>query len=146
VKFVRFVVNSAPTLTPQPRMPVTADTIRRLALALPEATDASHGEQLVFEVEGRGFAWSYLARDVPRKPRVLHPEVLAVRCELPRKELLIETAPHVFFDDDHYRGFPAVLVRLAAADEAELAALLEAGWRLRASRRLGGLAGRPRKR
>ena len=124
----------------------TADTVRRLALALPEAVDASQGEQLVFEVEGKGFAWSYLARDVPKKPRVLHPEVLAVRCELPRKELLIEAAPQVFFDDDHYRGFPAVLVRLAAVDEAELAALLQAGWRLRASKHLGGLAGRPRKR
>jgi hypothetical protein len=127
-------------------MPATADTVRRLALALPEATDASRGEQLVFEVEGRGFAWSYLARDAPKRPRVLRPEVLAVRCELARKELLIEAAPGVFFDDEHYRGFPAVLVRLAAVDEGELAALLEAGWRLRASRRLGGLAGRPRKR
>jgi hypothetical protein len=125
---------------------LTADPVRRLALALPEAVDASQGEQLVFEVEGSGFAWSYLARDIPKQPRVLHPEVLAVRCELPRKELLIEAAPEVFFDDDHYRGFPAVLVRLAAVDEAELAALLEAGWRLRASKRLGGLAGRPRKR
>jgi hypothetical protein len=127
-------------------MPATADTVRRHALALPEAVEASKGEQLVFEVEGRGFAWSYYARDVPKKPRVLHPEVLAVRCELPRKELLIEAAPQVFFDDDHYRGFPAVLVRLAEVDEAELAALLQAGWRLQASRRLGGLAGRPRKR
>ena len=124
----------------------TADIVRRLALALPEATDASQGEQLVFEVEGRGFAWSYLARDIPKKPRVLHPEVLAVRCELPRKELLIEAAPQVFFEDDHYRGFPAVLVRLEAVDEADLAALLQEGWRLRASKRLGGVAGPPRKR
>jgi hypothetical protein len=124
----------------------TADTVRRLALALPEAVDASKGEQLVFEVEGRGFAWSYLARDAPKRPRVVHPEVLAIRCELARKELLIEAAPNRFFDDDHYRGFPAVLVRLAAVDEAELGSLLERGWRLQASKRLGGVAGKPRKR
>jgi hypothetical protein len=124
----------------------TTETVRSLCLALPEAVDASKGEQLLFEIEGRGFAWSYLARDIPKKPRVLHPEVLAIRCELPRKELLIEAAPDRFFDDDHYRGFPAVLVRLAVVDEAELAALLEGGWRLRASRRLGGVAGRPRTR
>jgi hypothetical protein len=124
----------------------TADTVRRLALALPEAVDASQGERLVFEVEGRGFAWGYYARDIPRKPRILHPEVLAVRCELPRKELLIEAAPEVFFDDDHYRGFPAMLARLALIDEAELGALLAAAWRLQASKRLGGVAGRPRKR
>jgi hypothetical protein len=124
----------------------TAETIRRLALALPEAVDASQGEQLVFKVEGKGFAWSYYARDFPKKPRVLHPEVLAIRCDIPRKELLIEAAPEVFFDDDHYRGFPAVLARLALIDEAELGALLEAGWRLQAPKRLGGLAAHPRKR
>ena len=125
---------------------LTADTVRRLALALPEAVDASEGERLSFEVEGRGFAWTYLARVQPKQPRVAHPDILAIRCDLPRKELLIEAGPEVFFDDDHYRGFPAVLVRLAAVDEAELAALLEAGWRLQAPRRLGGVAGRPRKR
>jgi hypothetical protein len=54
-------------------MPATADTVRRLALALPEAIVASEGDQLVFKVEGRGFAWSYHARDVPKQPRVLHP-------------------------------------------------------------------------
>ena len=124
----------------------TAETVRRLALALPEALDASQGERLVFEVEGRGFAWSYFARDTPKRPRVLHPEVLAIRCELPRKELLIEAAPEVFFDDDHYRGFPAVLARLVIIDEAELAALLQAAWRLQAPKRLGGVAGRARKR
>ncbi|HLY80431.1 MAG TPA: MmcQ/YjbR family DNA-binding protein, partial [Caulobacteraceae bacterium] len=67
-------------------MPVTAETVRRHALALPEATDASKGEQLVFEVEGSGLAWSYYARDSAKQPRVLHPDVLAIRCELPRKE------------------------------------------------------------
>jgi hypothetical protein len=133
-------------LTIEATHPCPPPNVRRLALALPEAVDASKGEQLVFEVEGRGFAWSYYARDAPKQPRVLHPEVLAIRCELPRKELLIEAAPDRFFDDDHYRGFPAVLVRLAAVDEAELAAVLEGGWRLRASKRLGGVAGKPRKR
>jgi len=142
VRFVRFVVKSSSFSAPMP----TADTVRRLALALPEAVDASDGERLSFEVEGRAFAWTYLARVQPKQPRVAHPDILAVRCELPRKEVLTQAAPDVFFDDDHYRGFPAVLVRLAAVEEAELAALLEAGWRLQAPKRLGGVAGRPRKR
>jgi DNA ligase D-like protein (predicted 3'-phosphoesterase) len=29
-----------------------------------------------------------------------------------RKEMLLEAAPEIYFDDDHYRSFPAVLVRL----------------------------------
>ena len=65
------------------------------------------------------------------KPRQPDPSAIAVRCELPRKELLVEAAPDRFFDDDHYRGFPAVLVRLAAVDEPELADLLEGAHRLR---------------
>jgi hypothetical protein len=41
-----------------------------------------------------------------------------------RKEFLIEAAPDIYFDDDHYHGWPAVLVRLDAIEEAELAVLL----------------------
>jgi hypothetical protein len=44
---------------------------------------------------------------------VLVPGVIAMRCRIETKELLIEAAPDRFFDDDHYRGYPAVLVRLA---------------------------------
>jgi hypothetical protein len=118
-----------------------AETVRRLAMALPEVRDASKGANLCFEIEGRGFAWTWFERVHPKRPRVARPDVLALRCELPRKELLIEVEPEVFFDEDHYRGFPAVLTRLAAVDEAELAALIDAAWRLRAPKRLGGLAG-----
>jgi hypothetical protein len=113
---------------------VDADTVRRLALALPEAIDESEGERLAVSVAGKGFVWSYYQRMAPKKPRVLRPDVVAIRCELPRKELLIEAAPDTFFDDDHYRGFPAVLARLAAIEAPELAALLAAAWRLQAPR------------
>jgi hypothetical protein len=115
---------------------VDADTVRRLCLAQPEATDESDGDRLAFSVAGKGFAWTYLKRVAPKKPRVADPSVLAIRCELPRKELLIEAAPDIFFDDDHYRGFPAVLTRLSAIDAAEFAALVAAAWRLRAPRAL----------
>jgi hypothetical protein len=109
---------------------------KALALALPETTDDSEGERLVFCVAGKGFAWSYFQRVEPKKPRRLRPDVLAVRCAVERKEMLIEAAPETFFDDDHYRGFPAVLVRLAVIAEAELAALLAEAWRLKAPKRL----------
>ncbi len=50
--------------------------------------------------------------------------------------MLIAAAPDRFFDDDHYRGYPAVLVRLAAVDELDFAALLAGGWRLSAPKTL----------
>jgi hypothetical protein len=99
---------------------------------LPETTDESEGERVEVSVAGKSFVWSYLQRVTPKKPRVLCPDVVAIRCQLQRKELLIEAAPDTFFDDDHYRGFPAVLARLALIEEPELAALLEAAWRLQA--------------
>src|SRR5277367_2922768 len=104
---------------------VDAATVRRLALALPQVDDRSQGDSLVFEVRGgKGLCWGYLMRIFPKKPRVLQPEALAVRCLIERKEMLIAAAPDRFFDDDHYRGYPAVLVRLEAIGADELAGLL----------------------
>ena len=109
---------------------IDAAAVRRLALALPEAADESRPDRLAFSVGGKGFAWTYLVRERLRGPRRPRLEVLAVRCALERKEMLIAAAPDRFFDDDHYRGYPAVLVRLEQVDEAELAGLLDAAWRL----------------
>jgi hypothetical protein len=111
-------------------------TLRRLALGLPEAHDASDGDRLAFEVRGKGFAWTYMERVEPKTPRRLRPDVLAVRCPRETKDMLLEAAPDRFFDDDHYRGYPAVLVRLAAIDADEMAGLLRGGWRAVAPRAL----------
>ena len=110
--------------------------LARLALALPQVVDASSGGRVAFEVGGKGLAWSYLVRARPKGRREAAEGVIAVRCPLPSKEMRIEAAPDRFFDDDHYRGYPAVLVRLARIDEAELAALLEQAWRIQAPKAL----------
>jgi hypothetical protein len=115
------------------------DDVRRIAMALPEMVDASKGDRLAFEVAGgKGVAWGYLKREHPKKPRVLERDCLAVRCTMERKEMLIAAAPERFFTDDHYRRYPAVLVRLPAIDEDELAALLRGAWRLSAPKPLLG--------
>jgi hypothetical protein len=108
---------------------------RRLALSLPGVTDDTEGERLVFSAGGKQIAWTYLERFHPKKPRRPRLDVLAVRCPLERKELLVEAAPDRFFDDDHYRGYPAVLVRLDVVEEEELASLLEGAVLLGASSR-----------
>jgi hypothetical protein len=105
-------------------------------LALPEV-EAGHGDDsLTFSVGGKGMSWPYLARATPkgrrrrarRAGRALRPE---------SKEMLLEAAPGIYFDDAHYRGYPAVLVRLDGIDEAELAGLLEAAWRIQAPQGAG---------
>jgi hypothetical protein len=54
--------------------------------------------------------------------------------ELDEVEMLMETEPAVFFQTDHYKGWPAVLVRYAEADAERFHVLLERAWRRRASR------------
>ncbi len=116
---------------------VDAQTLRRLALVLPAAEDASAEKGFAFRVRGgKGFAWTFQERIEVKKPRRPKLEVLAVRCDLEMKEMLIAAAPGRFFDDDHYRGYPAVLVRLDAIDPDELGPLLRAAWRLSAPKRM----------
>jgi hypothetical protein len=115
---------------------VDIPTLRGLALALPEVEASLDGERLAFSVRGKGIAWSYFARTHPKGRRELVEGVIAVRCLRETKDMLLEAAPERFFDDDHYRGFPAVLVRLAAIDEAELAGLLAQAWRILAPKAL----------
>jgi hypothetical protein len=116
--------------------------VRRLAAALPDAVDVSTDQALVFEIGGKGFAWTWNERTLPKKPRVPRLDVLVVRCVPEEKDVLLEHFPAKFFTEDHYRGYPAIHVRLGAVDEAELAGLLATAHRcvfeaLRKPRRRG---------
>jgi hypothetical protein len=53
------------------------DDVRRIALALPDVTEDQ--DTLGFAVRGKGFAWSWKERVVPKKARVERRDVLAVR-------------------------------------------------------------------
>ena len=115
---------------------ISPATVRQIALSLPEAEDRSSESALSFTVRGKQFAWSYLERVEEKRARVPRLDVLGVRCAAEEKEDLLASAPEKFFTTDHYRGFPAILVRLAAVDERELRALLTAAWRCQAPRSL----------
>jgi hypothetical protein len=111
------------------------DDVRRIALALPEVTEDQ--DMLGFAVRGKGFAWSSKERVVPKKARVERRDVLTVRvADAGAKADLLAADPDKFCTEDHYNGFPAVLVRLAAVDPDELAELLTDAWRARAPRAL----------
>ena len=46
--------------------------------------------------------------------RVKDADTVVVMCPLEEKELLIEAAPEFYFETDHYKGWPAILVRVHA--------------------------------
>jgi len=47
---------------------------------------------------------------------------------LPEKELLLDTVPDSFWETDHYRGWPAMLVRYGSDAGERIAMLLTRAW------------------
>ena len=113
--------------------------VRSIALSLPGTSEGQ--DRFGFSVENRGrqkgFAWVWLERKKPKKPRVPRPDVLAIRVkDLAEKAALLAGDPERFFTEPHYNGFPAVLVRLPKVTRAQLLKLLEDAWRCQAPRAL----------
>ena len=104
--------------------PVTFDTVRQLALALPGVEE--------------GKSWGTPAFHVGKKflARLREDDILVVRVEFAAREVLMGAAPETFFITDHYRDYPAMLVRLSKVDPDDLRRLLEEAWRRNASKRL----------
>ena len=113
----------------------TRADVRRIALSLPAAEKVSDRFAFSVRCKGqlKGFAWMWMERVTPKKPRVPNPAVLAVRvANLEERERLLSADPAKFFTEPHYQGFPAVLVRLEAVSVAELKKLLTEAWRCQA--------------
>jgi hypothetical protein len=60
--------------------------------------------------------------------RIKDAETLVLACPIEMKELLIQAAPEIYYETDHYRGWPAVLIRLSAISDEELGLRIEAAW------------------
>lgn len=63
-------------------------------------------------------------------------DLLYLSCPLDVKEMLMEVAPEIYFQTEHYQGWPGILVRLDVIADAELSLRLEDAWRYRAPKRL----------
>ena len=123
--------------------------VRRLALALPETSEGTSWGSASWRVRGRGFVWErplrgadleHLGDAAPAGP-VLGASVPDEGAKL----ALVTDDPAVYFTTPHFDGYPAVLVRLAEIDVAELAELVTEAWLARAPKRLAQafLAARP---
>jgi len=98
--------------------PVTFAVARRLALALPGVVEGTAYRTPAFRVAGRFF---FRLRE--------DGATLAVRIDFDTREALMQARPETFFITDHYKGYPAMIVRLATVRRPELKALLEQSWR-----------------
>jgi hypothetical protein len=115
------------------------EDVRRIALSLPDTIEDD--DHFAFSVRNgskqKGIAWIWMERVEPKKPRVPQPEVIAIRvANQSEKEMLLAADEEKFFTEQHYHGFPAILVRLAAIDANELTELITDAWRCQAPRAL----------
>lgn len=68
--------------------------------------------------------------------RIKDAGTLVLHCPVDAKDMLLEIAPEIYYQTDHYIGWPAVLVRLGAIDDEELALRLRDAFMHKAPARL----------
>jgi hypothetical protein len=119
------------------------DDVRRIALSLPETTEAVSWGNAHWRVKNKGFVWERplhqsdlaalkaLGEDAPDGA------ILGVRvADLGVKEATIADDPELFSTIPHFDGYPAILVRLDRIGLAELEELIVEAWLDRAPKRL----------
>jgi hypothetical protein len=73
--------------------------------------------------------------------RVKDADTVVVMCALEEKEVLIEAAPEFYFETDHYRGWPTLLVRIHAVTLEELRLRLRRAYAMQAPKSLARAIG-----
>jgi hypothetical protein len=100
---------------------VTLDALRKIARSLPDVEETTTHGTLAFKLRGKLFAWMPVKKSV-------EPGTLAIRIDFDRRADLIAEAPAVYSLIDHYKDYPAVLVRLSRIETDALRDLLRGAW------------------
>lgn len=107
----------------------TAPSYRKLAAAvegLPEVAEGVSYGSPAFKVRKKFLC------------RVKDADTAVVMCPLEEKEMLLESAPDIYFETDHYKGWPAILIRTNRIDDAELRHRVRRAWLMQAPKSLAG--------
>ena len=118
----------------------TWDDVRRLAMAMPEATEKMSRDKAQWRVKDKLFVWerplrqsdlNALGDSAPDGP------ILGARVEHEMaKEALIADDPKVFFTTPHFDGYPAILVQLDNIAVEALEEVVVEAWLCRAPPKL----------
>jgi hypothetical protein len=119
----------------------TWDDVSRIALALPNASEAAGRDGLrSWRVRDKGFVWERplrrgdieaLGADAPDGP------ILGARVEHEvAKQALLADDPSVFFTTPHFDGYPAILLRLDAITVGDLDEVVTEAWLVQAPKRV----------
>jgi hypothetical protein len=107
------------------RRRVTFETVRQLALALPDVEEGTSYGTPALKVRGKLFVRFHQDG-----------ESLVVATDFEEREMLMAEQPETFYITDHYLNYPWILVRLSAVRVDQLSDLLRQAWRRKAPKGL----------
>ena len=92
-------------------------SVMGFALTLPDTEESTSYGKPAVRVRGKAFVY-------PGRER----GSFAVASPVEEKEFLMETDPDTFWETDHYRGWPAVLVRFGSRDRERIEMVIRRAW------------------
>jgi len=99
------------------RKGVTLETVRKLALALPEVEESTSYGATSFKVRGKMIACQAISKSA-------EPNSLVVKIPFAQRDELIAAEPDAYYVTEHYAPYPSVVVRLARVHPDALRDLL----------------------
>jgi hypothetical protein len=110
-----------------PKKKITFATVREMGLALPDVEEGTAYGAPALKVGGTMFAC------VPTH-KSAEPDSLAVRIDFDQRDEMLAADPKTYYLEDHYVGYPCILVRLNHVHPDALRDLLSAARRFVLSR------------
>ena len=105
-----------------PRNKIDFNTVRKIALSLPDVEESTIYRSPALKVRGKLLACIPIHRSAET-------DSVAVRIDFDRRAELMAAAPDVYYLTDHYVNYPVVLVRLSRIHADALRDLLSMAWR-----------------
>jgi len=105
-----------------PRKKIDFDTVRKIALELPDVEESTAYGSPAIKVGGKLLTCIAINKSA-------EPGSLVVRVDFEHRAELLSGAPDVYYFTDHYANYPMVLVRLSRIHPDALRDLLGAAWR-----------------